>query len=346
MTIEQRIKLLVQLGEELQQTTERNTAALQLAHKNNYWFRMEDLKTSVAAIADQYLQADKLEAWLESYSQPLLATSAPKTIGLIMAGNLPLVGFHDFLCVFISGHIAQIKLSEKDKYLFQWVYMILKDLNPSVEKYIKIVSVLKDFDAVIATGSNNSARYFEHYFGKYPHIIRKNRSSVAILTGAESPETITALGKDIFTYCGLGCRSVSKIFVPKNYDFTYLLDNLESYHDIILHTKYKNNYDYRRSIYLLNRVEHLASHHLMVLESKSVRSLISVLHYEYYENEDDLANLLIEQNTDIQCVVADDKKNTNYVPFGKAQEPTLSDYADKVDTMNFLLSLKKTAFVD
>lgn len=338
MLLKERLQVLVQLGEQLQQPTEALEGAMQLSHLENRWFTIDHIKVAMNAIVEQMLQPEQLKQWLDKYDVPT-TQSEPQIIALILAGNLPLVGFHDFLCTFVSGHHAQIKLSHKDKRLLPYLVQLMAGIDERVKERITFVDKLKGFDAVIATGSNNSARYFEHYFGKYPHIIRKSRTSIAILSGEETPEDIHELGKDIFEHFGLGCRNVSKLFVPTDYDLTFLLDHLESYRSVVLHSKYRNNYDYNRSLLLINNVPHLASHHIMLQENKSITSPISLLYYEYYDNEDDLANKIIEQQEKIQCVVGSPQKNNTYISFGKAQRPELWDYADKVDTLAFLLDL-------
>ncbi len=345
MHTDKKIELLVQLGKDLQQDSTDLNKVLQLAHYDNLWFTLASMKKAIRAIVQNYLNEEKLREWLANYTLNT-QNREPYTVGLVMAGNLPLVGLHDFLCVLFSGHRAQIKLSNKDKRLFTYIYYSLLELEPDLKQYIQIAPKLSDFDAVIATGSNNSARYFEHYFGKYPHIIRKNRSSVAVLTGKETPEQIKQLGIDIFRYFGLGCRNVSKVFVPVGYDLAFLLDNLKTYSNVMLHSKYKSNYDYNRSLLLMNQEEHLATEYLMLLKREAVSSPTAVLHYETYKNEYELANRLTEQEAEIQCIVGDPNFHSNCIPFGQAQNPQLWDYADKVDTMNFLIALPEKKYSD
>ncbi len=341
MNLAQRIELMAALGQAMEQKPTVLNKAIFRASLENQWFTAEAIQQSIAAIIQKYLQSEKLWQWVAKY--PLAATvpnkEVVKTVGLVMAGNIPLVGFHDFLSVFLSGHQAMVKLSSKDAVLFKALAEMLYELNPNTQERLEIAERLQNFDAIIATGSNNSARYFETYFGKYPNIIRKSRSSVAVLTGQESKEEIKALGVDIFQYLGLGCRNVSKLMLPKNFDFVNFMDGLEGYNYMMNHNKFKNNYDYHRSIYLLNREHHYANNFLMLVQNESVASPISVVHYEFYADENDLANKLIEQKDHIQCVVGASTEEAQYIPFGQAQQPELWDYADKVDTMGFLCGL-------
>jgi hypothetical protein len=271
----------------------------------------------------------------------LAADRNPKKIGLVLAGNIPGVGFHDVLTTFVAGHQAMVKYSEKDQYLIPYMIDFMLQEDPRSAAYFMAVPRLKDFDAVIATGSNNSAMYFEQYFSKYPNIIRKNRNSIAILDGTETEEDLLALGADVFAYFGLGCRSVAKLYVPKGYDFSPFLGLMDiHYKELMSHNKYNNNYDYNRSIYLLNNVPHLANDCLMLLEHESLLSRISSVHYEYYDNAEDLQEKLDGVVEQIQCIAT--KMNlpkSNTVALGQAQHPTLNDYADGIDTLQFLIEL-------
>ena len=257
-----------------------------------------------------------------------------------MAGNLPLVGFHDLLCVFITGHRAQVKLSEKDPYLLPHLLNLLGAIDAEAAQSIQLVDKLRGFDAVIATGSDNSARYFEAYFGKYPHIIRRNRNGLAALHGDELEEDLHLLGKDIFTYFGLGCRNVSKIYVPRDYPFEPLLKALHEYRDIILNHKYKHNFDYQYALLVLNKEPFRNTGSLILREDASTASPVATLHYSYYADVQDLEQDLDARQEGIQCLVAPQGWLSRPVlPFGQTQHPELWDYADGVDTMSFLLSL-------
>lgn len=333
MQIFEQIDLLVQLGETIKQRPDSLQYAMARAKVENGWFTHTDIVYALDMATQHYLTHERLSEWAAMY--PKLATlKTPKVVALVLAGNIPLVGLHDLLCVFMSGNIAQIKLSSKDKVLMKWVIDTLCELNPSFAPYVQVVEVLKGFDAVIATGSDNSGRYFDYYFAKYPHLIRRNRSSVAVLSGNETYAEIVQLGNDIFRYFGLGCRNVSQILVPANYDFPKLLLQLEYYADAMQHHKYKNNYDYNRSVYLLNKQFHYASDFLMLIHSPQVSSPISALHYHYYANNEELQAYLTENAAQIQCIVGND---ANFVPFGTAQQPNLWSYADGVDTLQWII---------
>ncbi len=334
--VEDRIAALVQLGDWLHHRDEELDDTIQQAAYHNPWFTIENSRLALSAIAEDMLAPEKLNEWIAKYD--FNESKAPKTIGLVMAGNLPLVGFHDLLSVLMSGNKALLKLSHKDTLLTKALLAKLEELAPELAANIAIAEQLKGFDAIIATGGNNTARYFEHYFGKYPNIIRKQRNSLAILTGNESKEEMHALGQDVFQYFGLGCRNVSHLLVPQGYDLTPLLDSWEVYASTMDHNKYKNNYDYQRTLLLLNNTLHLASDFVMLTENSQLQSPISTLYYTSYNSEDDIANYLIDNHAALQVVVASEREGT--LPFGQSQRPQLWDYADKVDVMEFLMGLE------
>ncbi len=338
MTLSERLELLVKLGDHLRAGDEFLEALMKRGSFDNPWFTVKNQQLAVRAIAENMLRPEKLDAWLESYDIP--EVRKPKKVGLVMAGNIPLVGFHDWLCVFVAGHHALVKLSEKDKFLFPYFLKLLTRWDARMEDYTSLVEKLEGFDAVIATGSNNSARYFEQYFGRHPHIIRKNRNGAAVLTGDESAADLEALGRDIFQYFGMGCRNVAKVYVPVGYDFEPLLEALHAYKDLILHNKYKNNFDYNIAIKVLNKEEYRNNGCVILSENTSLQSRVSELNYEFYQDPDDLEEKLAQREDEIQCVVAPEgtlKRPT--LPFGRAQQPELWDYADGVDTLTFLLNL-------
>lgn len=339
MTLAERLDALVALGDYIQQDNPERQRALRQSYQHNGWLTPENSQLALDRIAEAFLQRRELENWVNQYPA-LQQEQVSKCVGLVLAGNIPAVGFHDVLCCFVAGHQAQIKYSDKDKFLIPYLIEGLVIQDEKAAAYFQPTPILKDFEGVIATGSNNSALYFKQYFGKYPHIIRKNRNAVGILTGEETEEELLEFGKDIFTYFGLGCRSVSKIYVPKGYDFMPFLRILDQYKDIHQHNKYRNNYDYNRSIYYINNVPHLLNDCLMLLKDKSLLSRISSLHYEEYQNQEQLEATLKEQLEEIQCVVGQTAIGTiNVVPFGQSQIPRLDDYADGVDTMTFLVDL-------
>lgn len=338
MRLEQRIEVMVRLGEHLKSNNDYFNAILDRTYKENNWFTIENQQQAIQAITDYFLDSELIQQWLSRYT--MLDHQAPKTVGLIMAGNIPMVGFHDVLTVFMSGHRAMIKLSEKDKYVLPHLIKILNQLDTATTDYFQIVERLSGFDAIIATGSNNSARYFESYFGKYPNIIRKNRNGIAILDGNESFNDLIELGKDVFQYFGLGCRNVSKIYVPKGYNFELLLEALHEYKSLVLHSKYKNNFDYHYAIYIINRVKYLANGCVMLREEESLNSPVANLYYEFYDDSNVLEQMLLSKSDQIQVIVS--KMSFNQLttkPLGKAQYPNLWDYADGIDTMQFLLDL-------
>lgn len=339
MTLQERIEAMVELGAYLQSEDEYLQAIMHRTYRDNQWFTIENQQKALQAIATKFLERTKLEEWVAQYDIPE-QTAPPRTVGLVLAGNIPLVGFHDMLSVFMAGHRAVIKRSEKDKYLLPTLVRQLEKINPATASYFTFPEVLKGFEAVIATGSNNSARYFETYFGKYPHIIRKNRNAVAILDQKESPADLLALGQDVFQYFGLGCRNISKLYVPKGYTFEPLLEALHEFRQIVNHKKYKNNFDYHYSIYIINRMEYLANGCIMLLEKEDIPSPIANLYYEFYDDLEQLENKLTQQQDQIQLIAANLQLQQHpTVPFGKAQSPSLTDYADGVDTMQFLKTL-------
>ncbi|MDF0705617.1 MAG: acyl-CoA reductase [Bacteroidota bacterium] len=306
------------------------------AGHHNGWFTEENVLFSLKQWGD-LLTEKKLNDWLSQYS--FTKEKEPKTIAIVMAGNIPLVGFHDFICVLLSGNKVLAKLSSNDKLLLPFIAKYLIEQEPSLEAKIEFTDAkLENYDAVIATGSNNTSRYFEYYFGKKPNIIRKNRNSVAVLTGNETHDELKALGEDIFRYYGLGCRNVSKIYVPKDYDFDGLFNALFHYKDIIHQHKYANNYDYNKAVYLMSEFKILDNGFLILKEDEALTSPISALFYSHYENESNLRKKLDEMEEQIQCVVSSSTLEGD-INFGDTQKPSLSDYADGIDTMQFLLQL-------
>jgi hypothetical protein len=334
MKLEDRIDAFVKLGKQLNAIDEVMGGGLVLKAKNeNSWFTEESIKSAVEGVK-VYLTEANLKKWTAAYN---LKEVAPKVVGVVMAGNLPLVGFHDFLAVLISGHSVLVKLSSKDRVLPLFLAEELVAIEPRFADLIRFEDQFKNFDAVIATGGDNSARYFHYYFGKYPNVIRKNRTSCAVLKGNETDAEIEALGRDIFSYFGLGCRNVSKLFVPKNYEVISLFPHWEKFNDVINHHKYHNNYDYQKSILLINGNHFFDTGFLLVEENQKLVSPISVLYYERYEDESDLALKILESKDKIQCIVG--SMTPASIPFGQAQSPMLWDYADQVDTLKFLESL-------
>lgn len=308
--------------------------AIRKSFQQNGWFTEDNVRFALSSIAEM-LREKKILKWLSAYKDADSSIKNPESIGVIMPSNIPLAGFHDFFCVLMSGNIFAGKCSAQDKVLLPAIAETLTEIEAGFKNFIRFTeNKLEGIDAIIATGSNNSARYFEYYFGKYPHIIRKNRNSIAILTGNEITGELHALSEDIFRFFGLGCRNVSKVFVPENYDFKNFFSAIFESKDIIHHNKYANNYTFNKALYLMNKINILDNGFLLLKEDAGLSSPVAVLFYEHYKHYSDLEMRLKKEQDNIQCIVS-----PKHVPFGKAQHPELSDYADNVDTMQFLMNL-------
>lgn len=304
--------------------------AIAQAGLQNGWFTEVNVRHMLGALGTM-LEGSALHAWAGQRVEP----SSAKRVGLIMAGNIPLVGFHDLLCTVVAGHVAVVKPSAQDTVLMRATVDLLLRLEPGLEPQIRwSEGKLGDVDAVIATGSNNTARYFEHYFGHLPRIVRKGRVSVAVLDGTESPEELQALGEDVFRYFGLGCRNVSKLFVPRDFDLDRFFGAVYHWRDVIQHNKYCNNYDYNKAVWLLERVPIIENGFLLLRGSGALASPVAALHFERYGERESVTRQLEELKDSIQCVIGH-----GYLPFGSSQHPTLTDHADGVDTMAFLAGL-------
>ena len=353
MTLTKRKKAFIELGRFLSQFSLDNSnpkddvlnndvfydkmlELVRLSKSHNGWYTEEQVFFALQSWAEA-LTADNLEIWLSSYDIKDAATS--KTVGLILAGNIPLVGFHDFLSVLITGHKALVKTSSSDQHILPFLAKYLINAEPEFNSFIEFTeSKLEGFDAIIATGSNNTARYFEYYFKGKPSIIRKNRNSAAILTGQETKEDLVALGEDIFRYFGLGCRNVSKLFVPKGYDFKLFFEAMYEYRDVIHYEKYANNYDYNKAVFLMSNFQILDNEFMTIKENSGYASPISSVFYEYYDNIDDLRQRLEEDKDQLQCVVSSNL-TPGSIAFGQTQKPALWDYADNIDTVTFLTKI-------
>ncbi len=352
MTLNDRIVAFAALGKFLSQFDEENivrqddlsnntsfyelfSQTIEYAKHYNSWFTPSEVKIALTTWS-KALTEENLKDWIGNYT---ITDHTTKTVGIVMAGNIPLVGFHDLLSILISGHKALIKLSSNDNKLIPLCCEFLIDQNEEFKSLIEFTDEqLKNFDAVIATGSNNTARYFEYYFNKYPNIIRKSRNSVAVITGNESSASLEALGEDIFRYFGLGCRSVSKIFVPRGYDFDKFFKAMFKYNELVNNDKYINNYDYNKAVYLMSEYNILDNGFLILKEDESHASPIGSLFYEYYDDITSLSEKLVEDQEKIQCIVNSPITSSN-VNFGETQNPSLMDYADGVDTISFLLKI-------
>lgn len=328
-----RLAAFAALGHHLAALTEAEIIELAARARNqNAWFDLPNVRTALAGIV-HLLAEPALSQWAGRYpAEP----ASPRQVGVVMAGNIPMVGFHDMLCVLLSGHTLLAKLSKDDTLLMRWLGQQLLEIEPLFAERLQFVERLNAADAFIATGSDNTARYFEFYFKSRPHLIRRNRTSLAILTGQETPEEMTELGPDIFQYYGLGCRNVSKLYVPAGYNFVPLLDALQTWHGVLNHHKYQNNYDYNKSIMLVNAVPHFDNGFLLLTESAALVSPISVVHYSTYTQEIDLVNQLTDVAAQTQCLVSAGGRYPGSFPLGRAQSPAVSDYADGIDTMEFL----------
>lgn len=330
MKLQIRIELLLRLKEYLLADTEEWQSIKHSASLHNGWFTPEFIDLSLKNIIEQFLQEDKLINWVSYYR--IDENLVPKTVGIVMAGNIPLVGFHDFLSVFISGHNQTIKLSTKDDILLKHLVQKMYSWDASMPNQVTFAPMLRGCDAYIATGSNNSARYFDYYFSKYPGIIRRNRTSVAIINGDEPGDELEKLSDDIHTFFGLGCRNVTKIFVPEGYDFVPLLQSFHKYKYFADHHKYRNNYDYNLSIQIMNNRFYMTNESTLLVENESFFSPISQLNYSFYDNKKALLESL-KSSKEIQCIAGLN------LPLGMAQKPGLMDYADSMDTMRFLSGL-------
>jgi hypothetical protein len=332
MNLQYRIDLLSRLGQYILSGEESWQLAKEKASIENGWFVPEFVETATKNIGLSFLQPGILTDWARRYDLPAENT-APRQIGIVMAGNIPLVGFHDWLCAFICGHTTLLKASSKDQVLIKHLLEKLGEREPAVNAENSFSEMLKGCDAYIATGSNNSSRYFEYYFNKYPHIIRRNRTSVAIITGEETPAELEALADDVYLYFGLGCRNVTKLYVPEGYDFIPLLNAFKKYSYLADHHKYKNNYDYNLAILLLNKKYYMTEGSILLVEDPSFFSPISQLNYEFFADSDKLTEGL-KNHPDLQCIAG-----KGFIPFGQGQCPRIDDYADGVDTLEFLRKL-------
>ena len=332
MTLQERIALMLKLRQYILEKSTEWEEIKERAYRENQWFIPEFIEQATVNIAHFFLTEEALTHWAKKYELPAINTN-PKKTGIVMAGNIPLVGFHDLLCCFISGNIAVIKPSSKDEVLIKHLVKKLTEWAPSVQSLISFAERLNHCDAYIATGSNNSGRYFEYYFGKYPHIIRKNRTSVAVLDGTETPEELSLLADDAQLFFGLGCRNITQVLVPENYDFIPLLKALKKHEAFIEHHKYKHNYDYHLALLIMGGKYYMNNDSVILTENESPFSPVSQIHYRFYKVKDALSRDFLQDDS-IQCIVGH-----GYIPFGQAQSPGLTDYPDGVDTMAFLCQL-------
>jgi hypothetical protein len=336
MDLERRKQAFVNLGNWIKYMSEEDINEWGYTAKAfNNWFTRDNVKVALQGIS-ALLGKDSLDKWLAGYN---IKTTTPKKVGVVMAGNIPMVGFHDLLVVLMSGNILYAKLSSQDEPLMKKLGEVLLEIEPEFKPFLNFADRLNHMDAVIATGSDNTSKYFKFYFASIPHIIRQNRSSVGVLTGEEREEELALLGKDILQYFGLGCRNISKIYIPGNYSFDKFFKSIEYLRPVIDHHKFINNYEYNKSIFLINKVPHLDNGFILLQENKSLFSPISVLHYEIYSDQKELQADLEGMKEKIQVIASSKEWLPGSVKFGLTQSPDVWDYADGVDTMKFLLNI-------
>ena len=341
MTLKQRISAFVQVGafinrhfsgtpfEAEKQLHQGLEALIETVHTYNNWFIPKFVNDAIFNVGVFLNEAELIQFTAG------IPIKEPKTVAVICAGNIPMVCFHDVMCVLLSGNTALIKLSADDDLLLPFFLRLLAHYEPEFEKQVLFADgKLGKFDAIIATGSNNTASHLHYYFGKHPNIIRKSRTSVAVLSGKETTEDLKDLGKDVFQYFGLGCRNVNKLLVPEGYSFNTFFESILDYGFVVNNKKYGNNYDYHRAIYLLESMPFLDNNFLMIRESPDLHSPVGVLYYQYYKNDADIKNYLETNKEQIQCVVGE-----GHIPFGYSQQPVITDFADNVNTLGFLVTL-------
>lgn len=357
MDLNRRLRALKELGiklKELSSTLDTDNSLLDqdlssllgAVQAANPWFTRSSVATAMNAWSIA-LRAESVERWTAAYPE-LNSFNGSKSVGVINAGNIPFVGLHDLISVFLSGHRYIGKNASDDQLLLPWIVSMLEAIDPDTGTYFKFVDKISGIDAAIATGSDNSARYFEYYFGKYPNIIRRNRNGVAVLFGDEDADVLNRIGTDIFTYYGLGCRNVSKIYLPESYDIAPFFESMYPFHLVMEHHKYMNNFDYHHAVYLLKQLPFLQNNFLILKEDERIASPLAVLHYERYKDETTMKESLRSKSDELQCVVVSPSRigtlrqeipELPWVEAGQTQYPSLSDYADGVDTVRFLLSL-------
>lgn len=328
------ISAFCHLSSKLNQNNQDLNDAINQTYTNNNWLTPNNYWKSINHWKDS-LTLNTIQEFISDYP----TVSNPQTVGIIMAGNIPMVGFHDLLCVLLMGHKAQVKLSSDDPYVINYFIRVLISFNPKLKNRISISEKLKYIDAVIATGSNNSFRYFESYFKHLPRLLRKNRKSIAILDGSETDGDLKLLAKDILTYFGLGCRNVSQVFIPYGQSIKNVLDAMMDYSDLINHNKYANNYTYHKALLLMNNEQHLDTGFLLPKKRQDLLAPLACIHYDFYESIGEVETFILQNKEEIQCIVGN-YSSTKVIPFGKAQYPDLKDFADNKNTLQFLSTLK------
>lgn len=345
MNLSSRVDAFVKLGERMLMESKPDCGSkfesiIKEASIHNPWFTPDNVAYALEAIAKQWLTREELESWLSKYPKEIFEPKESKKVVVVMAGNIPFAGFHDLLCVLISGHHFLGKISSKDGHLMSAIISMLCEINSEFTGLIELSEVtVRGFDAVIATGSDNSSRYFEYYFKDYPLIIRKHRNSLAVLTGNETEDELTSLSDDVFLYFGLGCRNVSKLMVPRGYDFQLMLKKFKTWQSLDTHNKYMNNYEYQKTLNLMNLVDHIDTDFLLIKQNESISSTVGVVHYQEYEKIEDVVKYIDSHRDEIQCVVSSSKLIPDAIPFGKTQNPSIDEFADGLDTIEFLSKL-------
>ncbi len=345
MNIEKRIDAFVQLGERMLSDSASNSTSkfykvVKDANAQNPWFTSENVYYAIESIAKLWLTRESLTNFIAKYPEGYFSPADSKKVVVIMAGNIPFAGFHDLLCVLLAGHRFLGKVSSKDGHLIAAVIDLLIEVEPEFKGLIELSEVtLHGFDAVIATGSDNSSRYFDYYFKNYPTIIRKHRSSIAVLSGNESEEDLTRLSDDIFYYFGLGCRNVSMLLVPKDYNFKPLLKAFKIWQNLDTHNKYMNNYEFQKTMNLMNLIDHIDTDFMLLKENESIGSTVGVVHYKEYDNIKSVVEFVNQHANELQCIVGDVSIVPNAIPFGTSQNPGIDEFADGIDTLEFLSKL-------
>lgn len=345
MDLNARIKAFVELGKRMLNDSKPDCGSnfekiVEEASIHNPWFTNDNVYFAIDSIANHWLSAETLNSFVNKYPKSYFEPAESKKVVVIMAGNIPFAGFHDLFCVLLTGHRFLGKISSKDGHLMNAVIDFLIDINPEFKDLIELSEVtLHGFDAVIATGSDNSSQYFDYYFKKYPKIIRRNRNSIAVLTGNETDDDLKSLGDDIFLYFGLGCRSISKLMVPKGYNFNPMLKAFKAWQNLDSHNKYMNNYEFQKTLNQMNLISHIDTDFFLLKQHESISSTVGVLHYQEYESIDDVKKYLELHKEAIQCIVSDTKVLPNAIPFGMSQNPAIDEFADGIDTIEFLSKL-------
>lgn len=342
MNLNSRIDAFVKLGERMLSESKQGCGSkfeqvVKDASIHNPWFTSDNVFFAIESISFNWLQRDKLNSFVAKYPNNFFNPKESKKVVVIMAGNIPFAGFHDLLCVLLMGHRFLGKVSSKDGHLIASIIELLCEIDPEFSSLIELSEVtLHGFDAVIATGSDNSSRYFDYYFKNYPAIIRKHRNSLGVITGNETDEELTALSDDIFLYFGLGCRSISKLMVPKGYDFSPVLKAFKSWQNLDTHNKYMNNYEFQRTMNQMNLIDHIDTDFFLLKQNESISSTVGVLHYQEYEKIDDVLVYINKHADELQCIVGDPSLIPNAIPFGSSQNPKLDEFSDSIDTIKFL----------